>query len=70
MSLEEGFEEIEDPVIHQQSEIQVFPNQDGGITIRQISPYPHENMVVSFRVEHCAKIIGAIRKAKNEIMGL
>lgn len=53
-------------VINLQSQIEVYVNQGGGVTICE-TDYNGEESVVSFRAEHVDAICRALQECKNEI---
>ncbi len=56
-----------DVVVKQQDEIQIFENQEGGISIVQKN-WPNDDAVVCFHVEHAEIVAQAIIDAHRSIM--
>lgn len=54
-------------VIKQQDQIEIYENEDGGITIKQTA-WPNEDQVIYFSVEHAEIICMAIEQTRKSIM--
>jgi hypothetical protein len=54
-------------VIKQQDQIEIYENEDGGITIKQTA-WPNEDQVIYFSVEHAEIIFMAIEQTRKSIM--
>lgn len=58
---------VEDSVVvHQQDQIDVYPNNSGGITIRSVS-YPDGEAIIAFLPQYAEAIIAAIRGCVNRL---
>jgi hypothetical protein len=54
-------------VIKQQDQIEIYQNEDDGISIKQ-SNYPNDDSVIWFSVEHAELICAAIEERRKQIM--
>lgn len=48
-------------IIKQQDQIEVFRNEDGGISIQQLDPFELDHVIITFQDEHAMAICQAIQ---------
>jgi hypothetical protein len=52
-------------IIKQQDQIEIYRNEDGGISIRQTDSFEGEYITITFQDEHAQAICDAILAIKN-----
>lgn len=56
-------------VIKKVDAIEIFPNEGGGITIKQANSLGDEDSLIVFEIEHTEAVIAGIRAAEKDLKG-